>query len=598
MKLASTSLLGIAFALIFALPGKAAEPPVEKPFTVDLAWHIGNNDLLVNLVSHITGAGDVARQSLGFPEEIRPDASWGMARITDGNDIWTIIKLPLREANTQRGLFSIVRPPATSDLMLKTQLQANVIIAGTFSGGEFQMERIGTSLFLMPSDLPDIPDTDVKALFREKLLNEWVELEKFTIAFVQYYPERTLLPILPPEQENESAFVKLVRARYAYNYQDGQFVGDIASTLAGLEFTSHNVRIVLESTGIEGTEDASDVELLPFQFGGFVNPEATVGAAFRIPDWRIATGNIMISGGFRIIPPEQRKNDRKRSFYIGLVNVLGRSNEVPGRSGYHLISDGNTHVFYPRQPENRPEEDGLLSNEEMDDVNKKLARGLFTIVNEFRALDWSQPVDIAFSIEDGIGYLACSHPSDIAKFDWVFIENFMQVANDSVQAVNPEFSLENMFGALRMEIIGEPEMIAEVVYRRITFLFTDAEGGEHRILTIVGHEPERVYAAIILPSEETSEERLSEQREVMPQRFAQMIIDSKQGIAEKMKPPITILHSRVEGINFRVNYETIGTGFRFTARVANDSFGNVLALARNFAGNYLNEALPFMRMFE
>ena len=95
-----------------------------------------------------------------------------------------------------------------------------------------------------------------------------------------------------------------------------------------------------------------------------------------------------------------------------------------------------------------------------------------------------------------------------------------------------------------------------------------------------------------------TDEIAEEQKETMKRQLAQKISDSHQGIADKIAPPVTILHAQGEGRNLRVNYETIGTGFRFNAHIANDSFGNVLALASNFGGDYLKQALPFMRMLE
>jgi len=601
MKLASTSLLGIAFALIFVLSGEAesTEPPVEKSLVVESAWVVADHEFLKNWTWNFTG--DLEGRDMNFPEEIPTNAAWAGATLTDGNEIWTVITLHLGENNTnsQRSIFAEhifgeFRLPAVSDFMLKTKLQNNAVIAAAFPDGEFQMDRRDSWLWLISPGLSERDDTVryVQSLWRNLR-------RKSHFGFIQFYPERTLLPVLPPEQEDESAFIKRVRGRASNYYKDGQFVGQYASTFVGLWGEGNELRIIFEQAGIEGVEVSADTETLPFPFSGFVNPDAPVGAAFRVPDW-VERGNIIMRGGFQLVPLEEREEGKEGiNFTLG---IAVQSDEVAEGDGYHLISDGSMHVLYPRQPENRPEEDDRISNAELDEINEKLARGLFVIWNEIQALDWSQPVDIAFSFEDGVGYLACSHPSDMAEFDLSVLTQFDQVALDSLRAIASNdaellalenFSLEYVFGS-RVEKLGEPEMIAGVMCRQITFLFTRSEGSEHRIFAIVGHEPERVYAAIIFITDEIAEE----QKETMKRQLAQKINDSKQGIAEKLKPPVAFLNSRVEGTNFRVNYETIGTGFRFTVHVANDSFGNVLGLAKNFGGDYLKQALPFMRMFE
>ena len=84
----------------------------------------------------------------------------------------------------------------------------------------------------------------------------------------------------------------------------------------------------------------------------------------------------------------------------------------------------------------------------------------------------------------------------------------------------------------------------------------------------------------------------------MLRQLARKIADSKQGIADKKEPPVTILHAQSHGVDARVDYETIGTGFRFTAHISSDTFANTLGLAVNFGVNYLKQTLPFGRMLE
>ena len=110
-------------------------------------------------------------------------------------------------------------------------------------------------------------------------------------------------------------------------------------------------------------------------------------------------------------------------------------------------------------------------------------------------------------------------------------------------------------------------------------------------------EPGKIYAAILM-SESPSEEHLSEQTEMMQRQLARKIADSKQGIADKIVPPVTILHAQTENYNAHVDYEPIGSGFRFTARISENHFESLFALASSFGGDYLRQVLPFMRMLD
>ena len=585
MKLSSTSLLGIAFALLFALPVKATVPPEGQPLVIESAWVVADHQYLINLLSNWYG---IDGSDLQFPEEICSNSNWFGAALTDGNEMYTVIMLPLKKGNTntRQNQFLGFRISDISDFTLRIRLQTNPIIAELFPNGAFQIceAEAGSYLKLTSRNL-----TWTDELRRLLVNHHWRPTrERWHFAFVAYYPERTLLPVLPPEQEDESTFIKMVRERSDNNYQDGQFVGTVFSEVWGLYHGDHDVRFVLEVINAEDAPVASDVEQVPFQFGGFVNPETPMGAAFRLGREFVETQQIGIRIGFGAIPPAERTNDeRKHQFFASL---FVQRNRMGDRDGLHLINDGNIYIYYPKQLENRPEEEGVLSESELENINVKMANTLLNFGSIIRqsllSQDWTQPIDIALSFEDEAIYLACTYPHSEFKIDWVHVVQFSASLSDYFRQMDTELSdMEE----LRMEIIGEPKVDGEITWH-LMLLHWDVT-----ISLIVGYAPDRVYVAILL--DEVSEEWIDEQFDTVQQRLVQKVSVSKQGIADKIKPPRTLFHVNYEGSTMRLDYESDEHGFRFSFHVSEDSLETALALLASYGSNLMPE-LPFMRMLE
>jgi len=104
---------------------------------------------------------------------------------------------------------------------------------------------------------------------------------------------------------------------------------------------------------------------------------------------------------------EERKNEQGK-YYFNVA--MATHTNLPERDGFHLIREGNLAVFYPKQSEDRPEEDGVLSNAEMDKMNDNLARSFFpfftNVHQSLLSLDWSQSIDFAVTMEDRVLYVA------------------------------------------------------------------------------------------------------------------------------------------------------------------------------------------------
>ena len=564
----SPRVLSILFFLLLALPAKA-----ETPFVIESAWVVANNEWLELL----NGSSVIGGASLSFPDAIPANAYWRGATVTDGNTVGTIIILPVNEGHTLSGIQGFI---------LRSKLRTNAIIAAAFPNG-FHVIQSGEMALLYS---PELSQDDIKAL---EFLRTYIEDlgERAHFSFIQYYPERTLFPTLPPERENEGEFIKKVRKRAATDYRDGQYVGTTDSIYVGLHRTNDDYKIVYEVQNIEGTSVSDGTESLPFNFGGFVDADALFNTAFRVPSGEqafIKAAFFHVHAGFTVTPPEARQ-DEKNLYALNFgANV---SSKLEEKDDYHMINDGNLFLFYPKQSEDRPEEDGVLSNEELDKMNEELVRGFFPFINNVResllSLDWSQPIDLAMSYENDVAYLAFVCPHAETYIDWNLAIQLAQDTLDRMHQIKPFDLPPDLPSLLSLVKIQETvETIAGLPCYRVN-ISHEGEG----VLAVYVHEPGIFYAAA-LPLIEDSNEIAEEQYEAMQRRLEEKIEASRSAVAEKMQPPLTVLRSNEDGSKFRVDYEAIERGHRVTAYIAQESFGNVLALAQAWNINPF-ELLPF-----
>ena len=325
----TSRLFSIVFILLGALPARA-----ETPLVVESVWIAPTGDALQQLAS--TGLGNVAEYNLNLPEEIKNDSYWGGITITDGNEIYTVIILPMKdeETFTFRGFSTALKTEDKekekeqedktfslfkyqSDFKFRYKLRSHAIVAQAFHKQDFQMLKRDSMLYLAS---PGLSEEDMDSLH---LNSYWTSLSsrQFHIAFLQNYPERTLLPTLPPEEEDESPFIKRVRARASKNYRDGNYIGTLESMFLGLYLAEPETKIVYEAFYAEDATPPSETEPLPFQFGGFVNPDAPVGMAFRYPLTKEDIEKVFftIRNGTTIIPLEERVDEKKHSFWSNIV---------------------------------------------------------------------------------------------------------------------------------------------------------------------------------------------------------------------------------------------------------------------------------------
>ncbi|MCL2710263.1 MAG: hypothetical protein FWE95_05230 [Planctomycetaceae bacterium] len=559
----SPKLLAIVFVLLFTLPSHA-----QSRFDIESAWFVANNEWLVDAKMFTKDL------NLTFPDEIPADAMWCGATVTDGKIVGTIIALPLKEG-------AIIDHESFS---FRLNLRRNAVIAAAFPTGSsgFQILQRDSILYLFS---PGISQKDIDAL---RLETNWEILQRQThLGFVQYYPERFLLPTLPPEQEGESEFIKRVRKRSADDYKDGQYTGTADSLLLGLRVLEGEFKVIWEKRHVAGVEPSNDVASLPFPFGGFVDPDASFSVAFRLPfgkesfkDWLSMPFGGTI--GMKVTPPEERENDRRYVFSASTIVTTRWSEE----SGYNLIRNGNLGVRYPKQPEDRLAEEGVLSNEELDKMNEEIAHSTLALLVNVRdsllSMDWSQPLDVAILSEDEVGYLALAYPPAEMQIDWSLAVQLMLTVADSMRQTAPEDTLydvlDTLFQMVPQEMSGT---VAGLTCYRLNLLHEN-EGYS----IVFALEPGIIYAAV--SGNEVSEE----QHAAIQRQLERKIEASRQSVVEGMSPPTTVFRANLDDTKLRADFETTSRGYRVSVYVTPESFGTVLALGQQFG---MGQLLPFLQ---
>ena len=242
---------------------------------------------------------------------------------------------------------------------------------------------------------------------------------------------------------------------------------------------------------------------------------------------------------------------------------------------WHVIKEDGVGVFYPKQWEDRPDEEGVLSNEVLDTANEKFARSLHPFLVNVRQVllskDWSQPPDLAISYDGNYVYLACVNPAGTIEIDMTLAIQLKETVNDYFQ------SLKFSEGSSIINV-GMPETVEGVLWFPIELRY-DRECS----IAVFGYEPERIYAAYqpFEDLDEISEEDLEECYKTLRQQLIQKVRDSKQAAIEKQKPPQTVFHSHWDDYQYRLDYEPFEDGSRFTGYIGRDnSFWNLIGLVK------------------
>jgi hypothetical protein len=301
-------------------------------------------------------------------------------------------------------------------------------------------------------------------------------------------------------------------------------------------------------------------------------------------------------GGTTIIPQEEREESGKKFTFqsnvqYGSKRTISKLIETWEKENWQVLSgnaDDYVTMFYPKQPADRPEEEGVPSNAEMDNINEKFARSILQEVNKIGAFlslqDWSQPLDFACAYDDGTVFLAASCPfveqiGNLNSAEW--INNLSQIIYETIPATQPDSKVTQQ-DIMTAAMQGETKNTSEMTLYRMDFSWS---GDKYAV--VYGFDTKTFYLTI---DEQAASDKQEEQYAELCRKLEEKIAVSHKLLAEKMGLPKTIFSCNSDGYKSRMVHESDAAGERYNLSVERESFGNVVAFIKGTIGSYV---LPF-----
>lgn len=473
----------------------------EKSLHLVQAWNVNDNAILVALDDYFK-QDDSEECSFNLPEEIDATAHWGGVVMTDGEELFPVIVLTMKDAD--------FRLEDVDNENFRRRLLKNSWIDVHRYDREWKMLKRDNRLFLFTDLVHEnrLDEIDIDSLLRP-LRTE------YTVALSMAHPENKLYPELPEEKADEPPFIKMVRE----NRKDEKTKNQTELTVMGLRW-NHDATGTVEivTLGEEGSKNREipHDENHPFEVAGFyklkdfsfvpkmfgetlAQPKKTEKnnasrktkkkdksekdetkkdetpsmSRFQLPDYYVTGAHRFVPQisdgeneslfcfllGTKIIPKEERKAPefRRHQTLLSIISNttledLKKGNTVESDwKDAHMIQRGRICVFYPKQPENLPPEDGQPGPEEVDEINRKVAETAFPIAEIaskfFGRLSIDFPIDIAIQIENGVIYFGVSLLSEKTLFDehamksfWNYVEIFESIFDAAMQQTGDEMA--------------------------------------------------------------------------------------------------------------------------------------------------------------
>ncbi len=577
-----------AVVLSFTVQGWA-----ESPWTLCSAWAVGGNAQFANLCSQFEELKDL---KFDFPDEIDAQANWFGATFTDGEKLGKFLILPVKEGED----FEL----SSYDRMLfRAKLSRNAIVQSFFpKNPRFLKMGDWLCVYHIPGNESDSISL-TKLMWRTMLLwNDLVRKHRFAI-FVNY-PERDLLPALPQETENEGGFIKMVRKKRAVSMGDE----DWESCVLGLSALENGSEWGMEIVAAEGTPTAKRFECWnrqrrPFQVDGFRDENSMV---CRLPLEReawIGMKKVNVKVGISLVPPDVRQEGKR--YYFELSAAYGELDEET-RKKYVMEESEESGVFRfwrPRQDESLPEEEGVPSPVERDEMNKNwlthIRRFLDDAVEAALAWDVEKPVDVAMAYEDDVFYFACTFSNGAKNIDWSLLSSIWEAFLDILKKTPPPDP--NQGGGMLEDLTFGPPTLLETD-RGITFFTVSSVNPSSTTSIVWGIGGEAIYVAVDpgKPENETETETLSESEKAERiqtnfTRLKERIERSRQRAEENAAPPTTLLHTidAPSGrTSMRFDAETEGRRVRYSLKTKNESFRMVFDLVKGPFRDFLKPLFP------
>ena len=482
-------LLGSFVLISFVSSIFAENESKDDTLHVKEAWSVNEHGVLFAISDYFKTNGNFE-----LPDEIDTDGFWGGVVLTDGEELFTVVSLTMKDDDFN------LEEIDTEDF--RNRLSKNGWIDAHRYERDWKMQKRDNRLVLYSGHFPEkrLVSIDVDSILQPLR-------DGYAIAMSTAYPENKLYPELPEEKEGEPPFIKMVREERnkAKEKNNSKEPAKNELYLLGLRWNNKSTG-TLELITIEEDSENRKVKKLdsrPFEVAGFYQlkeppqfkdnlfdgvsskksgsqkekknsgdretaektPDAPSLGSLQAPEFYVTGAyrfvpEVSDSGdenlfclylGSKIIPKEERKApDFHRHFMqfgFASVNSL-KSLGTDGASGVnwkdtYMIQRGNICLFYPKQPENLPPEEGQPGPEILDEINRKVAEAAFPIAEiaskVFGKLSFDFPIDIGLQVENGVAYFGMSLLSEKEYFDenaleslWNYVKIFESIASAAI----------------------------------------------------------------------------------------------------------------------------------------------------------------------
>ncbi|MCL2346742.1 MAG: hypothetical protein FWC50_00630 [Planctomycetaceae bacterium] len=534
---------------------------------------------------------------LDLPREIY---AWYGMTVTDGTHLWTVLGF-----RTVGDLHLQLESHDMDDFRMK--LLKHSIIADCFPDGKIKFVNHEDMLCAVSEDFP------TERLGELKLQEHWQALlNKCDFGYQDNNTDDKLLPMLPPESENEGSFIQAVRkARAAH---PDQTLCEMDYIFYGLLWNGRSFEGVMETKPLDGTQTAEQYKIRasqePFGVGGFcdeLSSDMSMALRFYPGEKSFDSRYFDLHGGTVVIPPDERKGEDKGKLYAmnlhyGLfVDDNKKLAEI--KKERHVLECENILITYPKQNETLLPEEGVLTADQLDTLNRRLAESVLAFVENIRdcSQSWEKGkvTDIAFEYDRSHVFAACSLPTGGGKtIDWNLFSDIKENLNELLeQTTNHKKGAANPLEA--MQITPHVAEYQGVVFSNIHVPLSDEKKEDKTAWAcgVIGIGPDFLCLAFHISDPDiptlVTYANAGECQAALLQQLKAKIDESKRLVAEKTPFPKKWVNFDTEICRFFLEDE-IKDGISVDRIVFNvNSFDTVLALGKQFGGSFLQKYLPF-----
>ncbi len=581
--------------LLFFLCGFsfASEPPKILPVTT---WFVGNNEALASLLTNWEQGIGTSLGFYGLPEEIDSDSPWFGATLTDGNQIWAVMIFHAKGEIANAADF-------------RARLFKNTLIKESFLGGQIGISEESGKLYVYSKDF------SYERLGQLELKERWKEImQKSYIGMITEFPERELLPTLPPESPEEGMFIKKIREKREEN---GGKISDLESVFFGAVWDKdQTLELLFEPVAVEGSATAEEYQRwqdnnAPYGVGGFLHESGSFQVAYRLlpHDFFNAASFISFYSGMSLIPPEERENSNHR---YSLQISAGMNSSLPeDETKCHFIHEDCFVAKYPLKSPSDFHEENTVSSEMLDEINRDLAQKNLAFLTGIRqaalSLEKDKPVDIAIQLDGDMLVLGISFPPGGIGFDGDSFEQMMKswfVLFEKTPSLGDDGKPMQGENIRYQSILSAPQNLEGLSFRKYVVASVGTSNGNMEptpLCGVVGTGSDFFCLAVGLSffisgggdetDDEPSMEAVDRWNDAALVQLKTQYLESQRLKTEKMLPPLQILAVDSGDRKIQLENETEGRRTSYRLKINQQSLAGLAQLLKAFGGDSIRSLL-------